>query len=133
MYASEWIFGLFASVIPTDQMHLFFDQFFKNRWLFFYQLVLSLLKQHATLISTEEDFYAFMHAIKTQSYRDAGLENLQTDKNLVTSEKRREMTSTEIQNEFDPSDLNEFGYDDPDFDFEGLEGGKEVLETQNHQ
>ena len=42
------------------------------------------------------------------------------------------MTSTEIQNEFDPSEFNEFGYDDLDFDFEGLEGGKEVLESQNN-
>ncbi len=46
VYASEWIFGLFASVIPYDYMGDFFDKFFKHKWIFFYQLILSLLKRH---------------------------------------------------------------------------------------
>jgi len=36
VYASEWIFGLFASVIPCDYMGNFLDQFFKHKWVFFY-------------------------------------------------------------------------------------------------
>lgn len=40
MYASEWIFGLFSSVVPLEQMGEFFSQFFSNSWIFFYQLVL---------------------------------------------------------------------------------------------
>lgn len=44
MYASDWIFGLFASVIPLEQMGAFFSKFFKHRWIFFYQLILSILK-----------------------------------------------------------------------------------------
>ena len=46
IYAGEWIFGLFASVIPCEHMSDFFDQFFEHRWIFFYQLVLTLLKRH---------------------------------------------------------------------------------------
>lgn len=36
VYASEWIFGLFASVIPCDYMGEFFDHFFQHKWIFFY-------------------------------------------------------------------------------------------------
>lgn len=36
VYASEWIFGLFASVIPCDYMGDFFDNFFRDKWIFFY-------------------------------------------------------------------------------------------------
>jgi hypothetical protein len=43
VYASEWIFGLFASVIPNHHMHHFFDKFFQYKWIFFYQLILALL------------------------------------------------------------------------------------------
>jgi hypothetical protein len=46
IFASEWIFGLFASVIPCEHMASFFDQFFEQRWIFFYALVLTLLKRH---------------------------------------------------------------------------------------
>ena len=43
VYASEWIFGLFSSVIPCEHMGDFFDHFFKHKWIFFYQLILALL------------------------------------------------------------------------------------------
>ena len=38
----------------------FFDNFFKLKWIFFYQLILSLLKKNESLIVNEEDFYYFM-------------------------------------------------------------------------
>ena len=66
VFASEWIFGLFASVIPTDHMGHFFDKFFQHRWIFFYQLILALLRRHENEIWNEEDFYHFMHKIKMQ-------------------------------------------------------------------
>lgn len=44
MYASDWIFGLFASVIPLEQMSSFFSKFYRYKWIFFYQLILSILK-----------------------------------------------------------------------------------------
>ena len=57
VFASEWIFGLFASVIPCEFMGDFFDSFFKHKWIFFYQLILTLLKNHETEISDAEEFY----------------------------------------------------------------------------
>ena len=66
VYASEWIFGLFSSVIPCDHMGDFFDLFFKHKWIFFYQLILSLLSKHEDKIVNEEDFYHFMRQIKVQ-------------------------------------------------------------------
>ena len=46
MYASEWIFGLFASVIPCEYMCLFLDKFFQHKWVFFYSLILTILRKH---------------------------------------------------------------------------------------
>jgi len=64
VYASEWIFGLFASVIPCDHMGDFFDKFFQDKWIFFYQLILTLLKRHQSEINNEEDFYHFLRQLK---------------------------------------------------------------------
>ena len=64
VYASEWIFGLFASVIPCQFMGEFFDMFFKHKWIFFYQLILTLLKKYEKEICGEEDFYQFMRQLK---------------------------------------------------------------------
>lgn len=36
MYASEWIFGLFSSVIPLEEMGYFYNRFFCSEWIFFY-------------------------------------------------------------------------------------------------
>lgn len=66
VFASEWIFGLFASVIPCEYMGDFFDKFFQLKWVFFYQLILTLLKKHEKEIAVEEDFYHFMRQLKVQ-------------------------------------------------------------------
>lgn len=64
VYAGEWIFGLFASVIPCEHIGLFFDNFFEYRWVFFYQLVLTLLLSHEAEIRGEEDIYNLLRSIK---------------------------------------------------------------------
>ncbi len=46
MYASEWIFGLFSSVVPLELMGEFYSCFFAQRWIYFYKLVLTILKTH---------------------------------------------------------------------------------------
>jgi hypothetical protein len=46
MYASDWIFSVFTSVLPeTDTITTaaFFSLFFKYKWEFFYKLVLTIL------------------------------------------------------------------------------------------
>ena len=53
MYASDWIFSVFCSVLPEQDTHLteaFFSQFFKHRWEFFYKLVLTILKHTEKLL-----------------------------------------------------------------------------------
>ena len=44
MYASDWIFALFGNIIPCEQMHHFFDNFFEDGWCFFYKMTLTLLR-----------------------------------------------------------------------------------------
>ena len=72
LFASEWIFGLFSSVIPVDHMDVFFDEFFKHKWIFFYQLVLQLMHHHKRRIIHEDDFYCIIHQIKYQYNESQG-------------------------------------------------------------
>jgi hypothetical protein len=44
MFASDWIFGLFASVVPLEDMKVFYDNFFEKKWVFFYSIVLSIIE-----------------------------------------------------------------------------------------
>ena len=44
MYASEWIFGLFSSIIPIEKMVHFYENFFIEGWPFFYKVALGYLK-----------------------------------------------------------------------------------------
>lgn len=67
VYASEWIIGLFASVVSSEHMVPFFDNFFEHGWFFFYQLVLTILKQHASSIQSEEDMYNLLRVLKEQT------------------------------------------------------------------
>ena len=46
LYASDWIFSVFTSVLPennTEVTSAFFTLFFKYKWEFFYKLVLTIL------------------------------------------------------------------------------------------
>jgi hypothetical protein len=46
MYATDWIFSLFTSVLPENNSEVtatFFTKFFKFQWEFFYKLILSIL------------------------------------------------------------------------------------------
>jgi len=65
MYASDWIFGLFASVIPLEHMSGFFSRFFRHRWIFFYQLILSILKHLETQLLQEDELWNILNQIKS--------------------------------------------------------------------
>ena len=65
MYASEWIFGLFASVIPLEQMSNFFTYFFRYKWIFFYQLILSILKFLEKELLQEDELWSIINQIKS--------------------------------------------------------------------
>mmetsp|Transcript_4785 Transcript_4785/g.3984 ORF Transcript_4785/g.3984 Transcript_4785/m.3984 type:complete len:141 (+) Transcript_4785:1379-1801(+) len=55
MFCTEWICGLFGSVISLDKMGYFLDLFIDNGWLFFYKFVLALLNYFAIEISQATD------------------------------------------------------------------------------
>jgi hypothetical protein len=61
MYASEWIFGLFSSVVPLEMMGDFYQSFFSQKWIFFYKLVLTILKTHQKELLCEEELYSILH------------------------------------------------------------------------
>ena len=60
MYASDWIFSLFSSVLPETNSKVtasFFTQFFKYKWEFFYKLILSILEHiEARLLEAQDMF-----------------------------------------------------------------------------
>lgn len=45
MYATEWCFSLFGSVVPANEMVSVLDNFFSKGWIFFYKFVIYILKR----------------------------------------------------------------------------------------
>jgi len=63
MYASDWIFSLFASVLPETNSKVtasFFTQFFKFKWEFFYKLVLSILNHIKPKLFEAQDMFSIL-------------------------------------------------------------------------
>lgn len=65
MFAMDWILGLFASIIPISTMGVFFDNFFKEKWFFFYKVVLVFLKDVQTELLQEEEMCDVLVTLKT--------------------------------------------------------------------
>ena len=55
IFATDWYFTLFAKIIPTSQMHTFFDSFFEFGWCFFHKFTLTLLRILGPQIIQMED------------------------------------------------------------------------------
>lgn len=64
MYASDWIFALYSNVIPTNKMAKFYDEFFKNGWIFFYKFTMTLLRILAPKILEADDLSDILDIIK---------------------------------------------------------------------
>lgn len=64
MYASDWIFALFANLIPLSKFHLFLDNFFKQSWGFFYRFSLSFLKSIESSIIKADDLSEILTIVK---------------------------------------------------------------------
>ena len=69
MYASDWVFALYANIIPSAQMHHFFDHFFKSGWCFFYKLTLTLLRIMQSKIINTEEIDVILDTIKLSAQR----------------------------------------------------------------
>lgn len=67
MYASEWIFSLFCSILPEHNSAVtaaFFNQFLTYKWEFFYKLILSILEHLKQQILEADDMYSILQVIK---------------------------------------------------------------------
>jgi len=64
MFAMEWIFTLFSSIIPIEQVDLVFDEFFKSSWIFLYKLIIHLLRSHERVILEKDNISEMMSPIK---------------------------------------------------------------------
>lgn len=63
MYASDWIFSVFTSVLPetdTDTTAAFFTLFFKYKWEFFYKLVLTILSHIQNDLLKEDEMFGII-------------------------------------------------------------------------
>ncbi|CAG9315019.1 unnamed protein product [Blepharisma stoltei] len=43
MFATDWCFTLFTSLVPIEESHWIFGKFFELKWTFFYKLVIEIL------------------------------------------------------------------------------------------
>mmetsp|Transcript_12280 Transcript_12280/g.12094 ORF Transcript_12280/g.12094 Transcript_12280/m.12094 type:complete len:87 (-) Transcript_12280:688-948(-) len=75
MYASDWIFALFSNIIPIKQIHLFFDNFFKFGWPFFYKFSLSFLKSIEACLLCTDDLSEILGTIKLKGLKSSILDN----------------------------------------------------------
>ena len=67
MYASDWIFSLFTSVLPENDSELtskFFTNFFTYKWEYFYKLILSILQILKPRILQAGDMMSILQEIK---------------------------------------------------------------------
>ena len=63
MYASDWIFSIFTSVLPetnTTVTSAFFTLFFKHKWEFFYKLVLTILSHIQPQLLAEDEMFSVL-------------------------------------------------------------------------
>ena len=65
MYASDWIFALYTNIIPNSQVHLFFNEFFKFGWAFFYRLTITFLEILSSRILQSDEIFEIIDLIKT--------------------------------------------------------------------
>jgi len=63
MYASDWIFSAFTSVLPEDNYAVtgaFFTKFFRYKWEFFYKLILTILQHIQEKLLAHEDMFSIL-------------------------------------------------------------------------
>ncbi len=71
LFATDWIFSLFASVIPFEKMSLFFTEFFEQGWPFFYKFILACLRHFQEVLLGGEDIASILTPLK--HWDDTGL------------------------------------------------------------
>ena len=79
MFATPWIMSLFWGIIPVPFLHWFLTRFFKNKWMAFYRIFLSILEYLEPQILSSNDLTDFFDAIKS----------LKMDQDHIEYEERR--------------------------------------------
>lgn len=67
MYAGDWMFAIFTSILPENESTVtarYFTLFFKHKWEFFYKLILSILEHLSPKLLEADDFFSIMQTIK---------------------------------------------------------------------
>ena len=65
MFAIDWILGLFSSIIPIQHIGKFLDNFFIDKWYFFYKIVIVFLKDIQTELLQEDEMCDVLVTLKT--------------------------------------------------------------------
>lgn len=67
MYASDWIFSVFTSVLPENETEVtaaFFNLFFQFKWEFFYKLILTILNHIKDKVLQFDDMMSILQQVK---------------------------------------------------------------------
>lgn len=65
MYASDWVFALYANIIPITVMHHFLNKFFLFGWAFFYRFTLTFLRLLSSRILQTDEISDIIDYIKS--------------------------------------------------------------------
>lgn len=80
MYATDWCFSLFGSVVPIKELAPIYDKFFREGWIFFYKIVLVILKRLEKILLLQSETGEILSPLKptqrSQSHGKSFLESL---------------------------------------------------------
>jgi len=115
MFATEWIFTLFSSIIPIEEMDTFFEEFFENSWIFFYKFVIHILRKHEEAMLGADNITDMIIPIKEskQGFKflnDIPLFKMLFSQNkwieLIEGSKKEKMNETYIKNLYESYDID---------------------------
>ena len=72
MFATDWILTLFSSLIPFDIHQIFLTNFLKEGWSYFYNVVLTFLKEIQTDLLEQNEFGDVLITLKKFATPDRG-------------------------------------------------------------
>ena len=122
MFASEWIFGVFTSVLPEQNYKLtsvFFSLFFKYKLEFFYKIILTIINHYKQIILTEYEAFNIYNLIKEAFRNKCEPGSPKKDENsrkLVVEDGDLENDSGSKEKEGTPKEADSPSPDKGDFD-----------------
>lgn len=68
LYVTDWCMTLFCNLLPLSVLHLFFNGFFRQGWIYFYKVVMFIMIKKKSLILDATDITHILNIIK-MTYR----------------------------------------------------------------